>query len=290
MLLATAMALVLLLTAWRVASLIASVLWIQYRQPGFDEDYWKLPEWRRTRADVVWALTRKHGGGKLPWLPFGVKSRRLAYLAERSQSRGARIALKSVRGLWRWYTYALILGLALLVLGTWPVNLTGPQGALGVLLFVLLWSGCLTILVEGIVSFLNYGAWASVYHFPDRTAGRQSSPAMQEAALAVGTVALLALALGGGIAFIGARTTAIPGFSQGNVVDRYLDGLRVLVTFFLSPGDFFGADATSSSTWLGGALIIALFGAGVYAAVVTNKVLKMEGSKTASPGAQSTPN
>lgn len=161
--------------AIRSEHLIASFVWICLR----GTKVYRRKEWRKaTTHKKRWKVYKANGGGKWPWLFFGIKAHRLRNVEPRRNPKTgkptfkARLA-KAVRVAWVYPAFGLGVPPLLILLS----ETTSPKtsNALMVAALILVFTAII-IAVEGGVCVVNFGSWGDTHHRLD-----DEVPRMREA-------------------------------------------------------------------------------------------------------------
>src|SRR5262249_52818890 len=104
---------------------------------------------------------RRTGGGKLPWLFFGIKSYRLyAWHHNHQPKKAASFGIKCVRVAWRYYTYAPVMAIILIVLSFTPAKLSSISRYCLLIIAVSITIGMIAIAAEGTLAAFILQSWA----------------------------------------------------------------------------------------------------------------------------------
>lgn len=221
------------LSALRVEHLVASDIWIVFGGPKWKRRVSRMS--RETQADVVrmWRAYQETGGGKLPFLFFGIKSYRLfnwSHSARQTpwQSR----PLRAVRFIWRYYTFAPLMSFLVIIFSLVPNQLSAEaRTALLVIAFATV-VGTLAIAAEAILAVLVLKSWAVLYHRWPKP-GREQS-ALREFLVTIGSVVLALLAVYALLLCVGARFHAYPGFASVSSGAKLREAASLAVPAFFS--------------------------------------------------------
>jgi hypothetical protein len=187
---------VAVLSVVRVEHLIASDFWIAFRGSDWQSGLKHLSEAGKSNVPRMWRAYRENGGGKLPFLFFGIKSYRLLHWSDAAKRHGWKWrsrGLRMVRLAWRFYTFVLLASVLVVALSAAPVRLsTMSRVALLIVAFAMA-GGMLAIAAEVVLAALVFGSWAVLYHRWPRPAVR--TPRLHEFNLGVGCVLLTQVAL-----------------------------------------------------------------------------------------------
>lgn len=180
-------------TAIRVEHLWASAVWVRFRLRRWLRAMINEMPRDRVKFGVISRNYAATGGGKYPYIFFGVRSYRLKRAYMTAQRKGMTVLwlmLGLVRFVWRFYFFPLAI-CAALVISIWRDQAEDVSTPI-YLLCGLLAIGCLAILVEGHWALRETGDWVSWYHRDARAATAafaredmvDTNPAFAEAKLA----------------------------------------------------------------------------------------------------------
>jgi hypothetical protein len=149
----------------RVEHLLAGVGWIILRGGAWKRRVRRMKLSTQSDVSRMWTAYRDTDGGKLPFLFFGIKSYRL-YNWSRSPAlnRWQRFGLRSLRGCWRYYTFAPAMCVYVAALAVvrirMPHLMTDALYVIGFSTVI----GMLAIAAEAIFSAIQFESWAVLYH------------------------------------------------------------------------------------------------------------------------------
>jgi hypothetical protein len=199
------------LSVARVEHLVASDVWIVFGGPKWKRLVRRMH--RGTQADVarMWPAYQQTGGGKLPFLFFGIKSYRLYNWSHTARQVSWRAnALWVTRFIWRYYTFAPAMSCLVIIFSLVPHELSAiTKTALLAVAFATV-AGMLAVAAEAILAALVLDSWAVLYHRWPKP-GREQS-ALREFLVMMGCIVLTLLAVFALFLFVGARFHAYPGF------------------------------------------------------------------------------
>jgi hypothetical protein len=142
----------------------------------------------------MWRAYQETGGGKLPFLFFGIKSYRLLNWSGLAVQRGETWRYQTLRWLrfcWRYYVFVPALSSLVIVLSMASVRLPETAEIALLTISIAMVVGMLAIAAEAVLAALVLGSWAVLYH-RWRNPGTENAP-LREFTLFVGCVLLTAL-------------------------------------------------------------------------------------------------
>lgn len=151
----------------RVEHLVASDLWIAFCGERWKRRVGRISAAGKSDSARMRRVYQETGGGKLPFLFFGIKSYRLLNWSDQAERRGlARRsrALRRLRFCWRYYTFVPALSCVVILLSVVPARLPGTASVSLLIIAFALVLGMLAIAAEGILAALVLGSWAVLYH------------------------------------------------------------------------------------------------------------------------------
>ena len=154
------------LSVLRVEHLIASDFWIAFRGDAWKRRVSRMSISNKSNVTRMWKTYRDTGGGKLPYLFFGIKSYRLAHESDQAIGRGWRWrshGLRLLRMSWRFYTFVVAMSSIVILLSIIPARLSETSSiALLIIAFAMV-GGMLAVAAEVTLASLVLGSWAVLY-------------------------------------------------------------------------------------------------------------------------------
>jgi hypothetical protein len=182
---------------------------------------------------ALWRIYKSRGGG---FFPFGIKSYRLAALADRQEHVVPRLLLRIARVAWRYFNYVPWVSAVLILMSHLPVALDQAQRTALALTGCLLMFGMIVIAMEGLLATRCLGAWASLYHRFPRSGEPPGRARAAEYYLLVGGSIFAVVASAASIDFVAERFNGFDGLNPGSAVAALIGlsfqaGFTGLLTF-----------------------------------------------------------
>ncbi|HEY1687665.1 MAG TPA: hypothetical protein VGF95_02260 [Solirubrobacteraceae bacterium] len=247
MLLTIGLTVLALLSLLRVEHLIASDLWIRRNGERWQADLRALTPSQRSDPLEMWRCYQARGGGKLPYLYFGIRSHRLLAWHRSATNRGARTCLFALRFVWRYFFFAPAVSIIVILVSLLASGL--PMLARWDLLVLAISTaiGLVTIAAEGVLASLLLESWAVEYHrFKKRS---KNDYRIHEVAVIWGCVGFVALAAVGLASVCAAQFHAYSDFPQAySEAGKFWAALQIAI-----PGMF-------SASWQGATTAVGMIG------------------------------
>lgn len=149
----------------RVEHVVASTMWILLSGNRWAAKVRRLSVNQQRDAERMWSLYRQTGGGKLPYLFFGIKSYRLyAWSTANRDHRMRSVCVRLLRLLWRYYLFSPTM-LLLVIFATFvPIRTSSIERWSLLVIAVSGVLGMLAIAAEVIVASFRLKSWAAIHH------------------------------------------------------------------------------------------------------------------------------
>jgi len=200
----------------RVEHLVASDFWIAFSGPKWKRRVSRMSIATQSDVGRMWKAYLETGGGKLPFLFFGIKSYRLFSFYHANWGRPWRSrSIAAVRLLWRYYIFSPLASCIVIVFSFVPSQLSAVAK---IALLVLAFStvvGMLAIAAEALLAAVVLGSWAILYHrWPKPGKSRQG---FREFLVSIGSIALAVLAIFALLLCVAVRFHAYPDLASATL-------------------------------------------------------------------------
>ncbi len=202
----------------RVEHLIASDAWIVLRGRHWRDLVFVLDPEDWEDKQRIWDSYRLAGGGKCPWLFFGIKSYRLAAWSHARKSRRAAMGIAAVRAVWRYFTFAPAMAVLVTTLAFTPAHLQPAARYALLTIAASTMLGMVAVAAEGTLAAFVLESWAVDHHRMGRKLASDSPAALRELAVILGCFAIALAVCYGLVAVIATRFAGYSNFpSQASI-------------------------------------------------------------------------
>jgi hypothetical protein len=225
--------LIVALCILRTEHLIASNAWIMLRGEQWQQKVLTLGPEQLADPTLMWGQYREAGGGKLPWLFFGIKSYRLYAWSHGHPHRRLRAgALKATRFLWRQYTFAPLMATVVIVCSFVPNHL--PSIARYALAGIAMCTAisALAIALESLLAAWTFKSWAVQYHRFPSASTTTNRPDAHELLVVFGSIFI---AIFVGLALVIVTATRLHGFTNYSAQAPLSTRLGIIVQLLIPP-------------------------------------------------------